>query len=298
MPVEVDVHVDTAPFERSVGITNSHVDGLTASVVATEGAEVVSIRENALRVGNTIIQGFFNTVRFEISSKVMELSKRIDSLLLDIKEKGDQLMKIKKQMEVDYRRTADRYGKIFNDLNTELENRVVALDQPVFDMTRTIDKVESRQLASDLADIVPIAGKENTLLQSQLGAVLVKKRANQVLEDTSRYIASKQSTDITILRSAINDNRDQNYFAPFCYMQATGSNRVKDLLIYGNPLVSSHINSILADGVRDVEVTQTADEKEQVSRFFENELANAYAVSGLHDDRVKSMIHQLFVNNK
>lgn len=296
--VEVDVFVDTQPFDHSVAVTNQHVDGLTASVVATESAEVVSIKENSLRVGNTIIQGFFNTVRFEISSKIMELTKRIDSLLIDIKEKGDNLMKLKNQMEVDYRRTAERYGKIFNELNTELENRVVALDQPIFDMTRSIDKVESRQLESDLADLVPIAGKENAMLQTQLGAVLVKKRANQVLDDTARYIASKQATDITIMRSAISDNRDQSFYAPFCYLQATNSSRVVDLSIYGNPLVSNQIEPQLRDGVRGFEPRQSVEEMDQVSRFFENELASNYESADVHSDRVKSMIHQLFVNNK
>lgn len=75
--VTVNVHVDTAPFDASVDHCNTSVGVLTGAVVATEAAQTASIRKNALKVGNTIIEGFFKTVRSEISQQIMELKIRL-----------------------------------------------------------------------------------------------------------------------------------------------------------------------------------------------------------------------------
>lgn len=111
--VYVDIDVDTAPFDRSVGQCTNKVDVLTGAVVATEAAQVASIKQKAQQVGDTIVNGFFSTVKFEIDTQITELTKRVDALLLDMHEKQNKLIALREQMEKDYHRTADRYGNIF-----------------------------------------------------------------------------------------------------------------------------------------------------------------------------------------
>ena len=57
--VEVDVQVDTSPFDASVANCNDNVNGLTASVGAMNAAQCLAISENADKVSKTIIDGFF-----------------------------------------------------------------------------------------------------------------------------------------------------------------------------------------------------------------------------------------------
>ena len=71
--VEVDIEVDTVPFDHSVATCNNHVDALTGSVVATQAAQVKSIKEKAKKVGDTVVNGFFEVIRFEISNQIVEL---------------------------------------------------------------------------------------------------------------------------------------------------------------------------------------------------------------------------------
>lgn len=293
--IEVEVYIDTDPFDAEVADCGDHVDTLTSSVVTTESAQVVSIRENSIRIGNTIIEGFFNNVRFEISSKIMELSKRIDALLIDIKEKGDQLMKLKSQMEVDYHRTASRYSKLFNELDTELENRVFSLDQPIFDMARTIDNVESRLLESDLVDIVALAGAENTMLESQLCAIQIKNHAKSVLSDTSMYIASKQRTDNTIKRSALNEAKSQFFYTPVCYLQANDNHNISNANIYVNSLVSPNIGEKIKQQVLNIDTSSRTNEA--VTRYFESEVERYNVDAGEHTERVKKLITQMYKTN-
>ena len=77
--VVVNINVDTDSFDSSVKQCNNSVGVLTGAVVATEGAQVLSIKKNAQKIGQTIIDGFFKTVRSEISQQIMELKNQIES---------------------------------------------------------------------------------------------------------------------------------------------------------------------------------------------------------------------------
>ena len=80
--VVVNINVDTDAFDSSVRHCNNSVGALTGAVVATEGAQVASIRQNAIKIGQTIVDGFFSTVRSEISQQITELKNRISLSLL------------------------------------------------------------------------------------------------------------------------------------------------------------------------------------------------------------------------
>lgn len=84
--VSIEVTVDTNPFDQSVISCNNMVNTLTSSVAATEAAQIVSINKNAEKVGNTIINGFFNTIRLEIDQQIVQLNNHIKSTLLHLRE--------------------------------------------------------------------------------------------------------------------------------------------------------------------------------------------------------------------
>ena len=84
--IHFNVTVDTDPFDESVEHMKDGVDLLTGSVAATEAAQVSSIRENSARIGQTIISGFFKTVKSDISQQITELRTRTDALLVQLNE--------------------------------------------------------------------------------------------------------------------------------------------------------------------------------------------------------------------
>ena len=59
VPVDVNIHVDTDPFDSSVSNCNTNVNLLTGAVVATEAAQLISIDKNSKKVASTIVSGFF-----------------------------------------------------------------------------------------------------------------------------------------------------------------------------------------------------------------------------------------------
>ena len=54
--VQVDIKVDTNPFDASVANCNKHVDVLTGSVVATQAAQVESIKQKAKQIHKCLIK--------------------------------------------------------------------------------------------------------------------------------------------------------------------------------------------------------------------------------------------------
>ena len=122
--VQVNIDVETTPFDNSVAHCNNSVNVLTGAVVATEAAQVASIDSNAKKIGSTIVEGFFKTIRSEISQQISELSSRLDATLMHLHKMAKRCVEKQKQMESDYNGVSNRYMKIFDDLNNELANRI------------------------------------------------------------------------------------------------------------------------------------------------------------------------------
>lgn len=296
--VEVEVYVDTDPFEEGVESCNHHVDGLTTSVVATEAAEIKSIKHCSEKVGNQIVEGFFSTVQFEISSQIVELSKRVDALLVDLKEKGDRIKALQSQMNLDYQRTCSRYAKIFDELNKELDNRVHALDQPVFTAINHINSTEDRLLLGDDVNIVSLAAKENGILDAQISVALAKKHAHAALREANLFLSKKQGTEDTIRRATINDCADRKFFAPVCCMKANNEKNVYDKHTYASEILPK--NSIdLVNNADDLENLYEGDaqEKSQVDRYFQEMLVNRNSNDNSHDKRVMAQLAKLYSSN-
>ena len=292
--VQVDIKVDTDPFDEGVASCNKHVDVLTGSVVATETAQVASIKQKAKQIGDTVVNGFFNTVRFEISTQIVELQKRVEALLLDMNEKQKKLLALKAQMEKDYHRVSEQYGKIFGELNQELDNRVHALDQPVFSSANEMYLAEDRFMQMDMLNIVALSGKENAILDAQIGTALTKSHAQHALNEANTFLAKKQATELTLERCKIDDNREQRFYAPVCCASTTDEHNVINAQAYASGILPQSISGQVVDQVQMDSLPDMSDEeKENIDVFFNN-LVNETDASDEHAARVKNIITKLY----
>ncbi len=220
--VNVNIDVDTNPFDRSVASCNSSVNLLTGAVVATEAAQLVSIDKNAKKVAGTIVKGFFDYIRSDISQQVMELSQRIDAQLLHLRELAKNCVGKQKQMETDYNRISSRYLKIFDDLNNELENRIFQLDKPAFVFKNNIDTHSNRTSDNDLVSTVAVAGREGGELQAKISASVTKKRALNAINQARLFLWKQKKLQSTVNRSMLNENYSATRFLPVCFIETNG----------------------------------------------------------------------------
>lgn len=292
--VQVDIEVDTDPFDRGVANCNNHVDVLTGSVVATQAAQVESIKQKAKQIGDTVVNGFFNTVRFEISTQIVELQKRVEALLLDMNEKQKKLLALKAQMEKDYHRVSEQYGKIFGELNQELENRVHALDQPVFSSANEMYLAEDRFMQMDMLNVVALSGKENALLDAQIGTALTKQHTQRALNEVNTFLTKKQASELILEHSKIADNRERRFYAPVCYASTTDEHNVINSQAFASGILPQDTSSQAVGIVQMDSIPDMSDEeKESVDVFFKT-LVNEADASDEHAVRVKNIITKLY----
>ncbi len=292
--VLVDIEVNTTPFDRSVESCTKHVDALTGSVVATEAAQVASIREKGKQIGNTIINGFFNTVRLEISSQIVELTKRVEALLMDLHEKQKKLMASRDQMERDYHRIANRYTTIFTDLDNELKNRVQSLDQPVYNAALGITTAEARFMESDMINVVALAGKENTILDAQIGTALAKQHAQKALSEANLFLTKKISTESTITHCKLDDNCEQTYYAPVCCARLTDEHNVLTNCAFGSEILPNSVSEEISRQMDSISIPElSAEEKESIDVYFKN-YVNDCKPTDEHSARVIDLISKIY----
>jgi len=304
VPVDVNIYVDTLPFDNSVNHVTGNIDLLTGAVVATEAAEIESKAFNAKKVGDSIIGGFFNYIRSEISQQVAELTQNIDAHMMHLRELSKSCIAKKKQMESDYLRITGRYIKIFNDLNNEVENRIYELDRSAFVFKEETDNQKIRTFDNTLVNTVAIFGLESSILQSKIGASIAKKSALDTLDKSKSFIRNQNRLNATILKSMLNENIECSIFAPVCFVETNSINNQIEKEVFTSQYLSSLsekskanrlVEEFSSDSVRWNTITQ--NDQKNIDMYFNEELAGRLSANDRHSVRVREMVQKLAGSN-
>jgi hypothetical protein len=300
VPVDVNIHVDTIPFDYSVTHVNGNVDLLTGAVVATEAAEIASKERNAVKVGGTIVNGFFSYIRSEISQQISELSQNIDAHLMHLKELAQTCLSKKKQMEGDYNRISGRYVKVFDDLNNELSNRVYELDKSAFVFKKETDNQKIRTSSNDLVNTITICGIESSDLQSKIGTSIAKKRALDTLIKAKVFLLQQKKLNTTIQQCMLNNSLACSIYTLCCYVESNDSSNRIDKNVYSSDFISvlknqSKKNEIVEHFLSDlIEWNKPSPEiQKNLSLYFNTELNNSSSLNDQHSVRVRETIQKM-----
>lgn len=294
--VEVDINVDTTPFDISVADCNDDVNGLTASVGAMNAAQCVSIKENTDKISKTLIDGFFHTVRTDLSTQKAELEQVIEARLLLLRQQAASLKEKQQTMADDYARTTARYQKIFSDLNNELSVRIHEIDQPVFNLVKEADSQSDRMLHTDMVQTVVTMSKESSILQAQISAATVKNHALEAMGKAHSFLTAKAHSERTILNTTIEGNGKDKYFVPVCYIQTESEKLHVDqkCLVPEYYSRNSDIEERLCNTLDEYEFPEQTDpENEQIKSYIQNEIVQGIPDNDSHSNRVRAMINKM-----
>ena len=294
--VVVNVGVDTDPFDASVRHCNNTVGVLTGAVVATESAQVASVKNNAMKVGQTIINGFFKTVRSEISQQIVELTNQIKAILLHLDGLGKRCIEKQRQMETDYHRLSERYLKVFAELDNELKNRVFELDRPAFVFKQLSDKSAYRALGNDLVSTTAVSSLENSRLEAMISASVTKKHALDTIRKADVFLGRQASANELFRHCALNIGSEGGYYVPVCYLETRGKEDWYDKTVFRPDILKGQNEDALIEQLSqcDWDEKLTNEVKERIRLYFNTEVSSHYAASDLHKNRIKNCIAQLF----
>ena len=129
----IDCLVDTHPMANEINSVSTNIKGTTAAVVGMKAAVIQAEAEAADHVCNNVNKGFYTLIHSQISQKIAKLQSEVDSHLMKLNQLCKQLLSIKGRMERDYGNISQRYIKLFNGLNKNLEQRVYEIDRPAIE---------------------------------------------------------------------------------------------------------------------------------------------------------------------
>ena len=295
--VVIDIDVDTRPFDREVQECNLTVGGLTGAVVATETAQIASIRQNSRKVGSTIVNGFFDTVRSELSQQIMELSTKIDATLIHLQKLAQRCKENQAKMQVDYGRLTSRYMKTFEDLDKELENRIFELCRPAFVFKRTTDECTTGIVCSDMTTTAAISGSEQARLEAQIASSLTKRRAVDTIKQANHFLTKQKRTEYVLNNSSIDENVEGNIYLPVCYIE-TKDNGITNRNTFKHGMLDKVNAAQLTERISQSEIqNELESENKQLEENFNRQVGSTFKDDDMHSKRVMNYVTKLFYSN-
>jgi hypothetical protein len=191
------IHVDTTPFDSSVSNVNRHVDALTGAVVAMNTAQVAAINKTSKEVSTSILNGFFGTIKAEISQQLQALDSAVKAAFGLIMEQGKAVTQKKEQMEKDFNRISSRYVDLFGNLDAECHKRVHELDKPAFNLSEKVQKDLINEAITGEGAKNYIAINEDASSKMMLVTSSLLRKVEEVIKTLYGYIT--QETRITAL---------------------------------------------------------------------------------------------------
>jgi hypothetical protein len=293
--VTVNIDVDTNPFDKSIDGCNNTINLLTGTVVATEAAQIASIDKNAKKVANTIVDGFFKTIRSDISQQIMELSSKVEATLVHLYSMAKRCVEKQRQMETDYNRITSRYLKIFTDLNNELENRIFELDKPAFVFKKGSDNQSIRASGNDLVATVAVFGSEGGELQAKISASIAKKRALDTINKANIFLLKQKRLNTTITRSMLNENIAATLYSPVCFIETNNDEGQTGKAIYKQEFLPQTNQQAIIEEFQNQPWSEILKErKDKIQRYFNAEVSHHFTSADPYANRVKENMIKMF----
>lgn len=294
--VNVDIVVDTNAFDSSVQRCNNHINALTASVGAMNTAQCVAIKDHADKISDTIIEGFFHSIRTDLSAQKSELEQRVEARLMLLRQQAQSLMQKKETMQTDYARTSERYLKIFDDLNKELSTRIHQIDKPVFSLVGSADEQSDRMLHTDMVQTAVTGGKESGVLQAQISAAIVKSDALGAMRRAEDFLVSEASSERLVRHATVRGSGEGHYYLPVCYMETVTEGGTKKRQVYVPERFQGRADLLrrIMDTMDSTDLGGGNEERDaQVSSFMQSEINEHLPKNDGYTLRVKKMINRL-----
>lgn len=211
----------------------------------------------------------------ELSQNMAALAAKFKAVFELLTTKSSILEKQQLVMQDDYSRISDRYNKIFQNLDEELEKRVVALDKNVFEISK---RVQGEQLHSETSKKVTqflIGVNEDEIVQQQLIIANAKARVLQAMDGLAQNVVQENaySNKVNSIVTEKNCTSGEENYIPVIYTESSSLN--SDMVDYNcvsNPEFSDSIQKInetvKSYFVSNYSNTNTEYEKKQINEAF------------------------------
>ncbi len=221
VPIKISVHVDTKPFDSSIAYCNGNLGALGSSVVAMNAAQCAEIEKSSDRVAKSIVGGFFNLIKSEISQAMAGLMSKINSSIMLIKTHATRINEQKDTMQKDYSRLSSHYIRLFSELDKECQRRIVALDKRAFAiainvMRKQYIKPHLEHIGTNFTHFI-----EEPFAENKIESAKLKQKARDIISNLEQQIL-QNSVYSNKLSSILRDEKKEEseiFFLPVLYAE-------------------------------------------------------------------------------
>jgi len=308
VPINVEILVDTDPFDTSVNRAQSHLNVLTEAVIASEAAEVIAINEGAEKISNSIVSGFFSYIKYDISQQISEFRPLVETKFMELVKLHESCVAKKAQMTEDFARIAERYTHIFNDLDKEVSNRIKALNQEAFATGLQIGERVTFSSDNSLFNTATISNGETGNAFSFLFSSGLKQRTFQLIKRARKLLLSDKRLSAMLKSVLIQQPAKKNTlkYLPLIYTEIIGANKTRlsslksDTNFPGFQSIDFNANSIAffePERINWVKMNESV--KRNMEMYLQLEIAQNYnSPDNVHANRVSEMILSLWNSDK
>lgn len=305
LDVNVDLYVDDAPFNESARDCRNSVTELTGSVAAMNVAQVATIKKSGEKISQTIVGGFYNMVKSEISQQLAEMYSKFEALLARINSISKLVAVQKETMERDYSRISRQYLELFDGLDEALNRRIRSLDAPAFEANAAgKNALAQRFIKSGVAGTL-ISAEENPAYQIQLEISSLRRRIQEAIAGISTILDQEREYENYMQAIVHGEPAEQKNFTYVPVMGVT-ADRFDTQETYTEAKIPSDIpfnlrqimSKRVLEEIDKEEMPLSSEEKEKMDFYFQSEtekwMDGTEEANRNKNNRVAEMINRLW----
>ncbi|MBQ2405582.1 MAG: hypothetical protein II312_02720 [Lachnospiraceae bacterium] len=188
VPININLHVNTDKFDETVVKTNHCVDGLTGAVAAMDAAQCKVIKDGSKKISESLVNGFYQYINSEMSAQKSENFSMVSSKFALLMEFTKDMISKHERMSSDVERLRGHFGRLFADMDKDLERRIHKLDEPAFHLANQVrtDLIEVPYKVAASFGLEQIS--ENNRSQNLIASARLKKKMSDAMDTISGLV--------------------------------------------------------------------------------------------------------------
>lgn len=298
--IDVNVNVDTRPFDHSVDRCGDHIEALTGSIVGFKAANVASIIENEKQIVNSVTSGFTTLIEQNLTLQNAGIEAEMHALAGELMQQCKELEYKHEVMNKDFNRIKSRYTSLFETITKEMNNRLKQLIKPCFDFVSQVRQEQNRRIETSLLSVATTTGKESDAARIAIQASKMKSNAENLISTASNYIVGNRSLNKAKNAYFMEGIRsDSVCYAPIILCYSGDESSSSKMLLFTNPYMDNNTNvkkSLMDAASRLQEKEMSPDVKRKIGDYF-NQMLSQISDGSARSQRVIALMKRYFDNN-
>ena len=298
--IDVNIMVNTKPFDNSVDRCGDHIGTLTSSIIGFKAANVASKIDNEKQIVSRVTSGFSSLIEQNLTLQNVGIEAEMHALAGELMQQCKELEYKHEVMNKDFNRIKSRYISLFDTITKELNNRLKQLIKPCFDFVYQVLQEQNRRIETSLLSVATTTGKESDAARIAIQASKMKGNAEKLIFTTRNYIIGNKSLNIVKDTFLFEGNgSDKVCYTPviLCFSDDDLSSSKKHLFV--NPILedNSDIKKSLLDASSSLrEIEMSFDDKKRIGDYY-NQMLSTISDGSARSQRVSALMKSFFDKN-